>query len=469
MKKRNWMKWAAGGVIIALAAGSYVAVAGGTKEYRVATVVSQEMTEVLETTGEVKSNDSRIYYGDFTAPIEVLAAEKGKTVEEGEQLVSFDVSELSLEAKQSALAVEAVDSQYQSTVKQNEKNTMIYQGAAMSEAAFAQLIAGQRDVIKELQAKVTKAANKQNDIAVLTSRVSAEFDKDNKEDLQKTLDGWKGEYKDMKVPEITAELAKQQVILTDMENYRVQYESQKEAADTRLIDESAQQEILVNRQSAALRKEDVEKTLHQASGGIIAEEAGVVSEVYVEEGATVSKGTPLFKIENSADMAVEVQISKYDIGKVRMGQEARITIAGNVYEGVVAKIDRVAVKDNTDKAKIPVTVNILEPDEYTYIGIEGDVDITLNEKENAQVLPIHAVYSDDESDYCYIVKDGRIQRQNLVMGIQNDTQVEVLEGLQTGDRVIMDAVTENLIGEKAKAVEEKEGDSKEKIMEKVGE
>lgn len=449
MKKKKLVEIGIAIIVVGCLVTGYFYWNSQPKQYEVTAVTTGDITEVLSVSGDVKSDEDKTYYADFTAPIEVLNVEKGETVEQGEQLVSFDVSDLSLEARQSALEVQAADSQYQSTVKQNEKNTMIYQGAAMSEAAFADLIAKQRDVIRDLQAKVTKAANKQNDISVLQGRVTAEPDKDNKEDLQKTLDMWKGEYKYMKVPEIEADLTKQQTVLTDMENYRAQYESQKEAADTRLIDDSAQQEILVNKEAAALTKADKEETLQQANEGISASFTGVASEVYVEEGAVVNKGTPLFKIEDTSALAVEAKISKYDIGKVKVGQKADVIIAGNHYEGTVSEIDRVAIKDNTDKAKVPVTVMIDKPDEQVYIGIEADVDIIVNQKNAVQVLSMKGIYSDDQGEYCYVIRDGKVARQNVTVGIESENQVEILEGLTTGDSVIIEAITEEQIEQKA--------------------
>lgn len=453
MKNKRFMKkvikTGATLLVIGIIGTIYIAVISRPKVYAVAYVKTESIQETLKVTGDVKSNETKTYYAMFTAPITTLDIKEGETVHEGDQLVTFDVNDLTLAAKQSALAVQAAENQYQSTVNQNEKNTLIYQGAAMSEAAFEELIAGQRDVIKGLQAKVTKAENKANDISILQNRVNMEVDEDDKEELQKTLDEWKGEYKDYNVPEVASELAKQQAILSDMQAYRTQYETQKQTADNKIIDPKAQEEILTNKQSAVLSKQDNDATLAEASAGICADYTGIVSKVYVEEGATVNQGTPLFKLEDSQDMAVDAMVSKYDIDKIKVGQTAAITIAGHTYGGVVTKINRVATTDSSDKAKIPVTVTIQKPDESVYIGIEADVEIDIAEKENALVVPMEAVYTDDAGSYCYRIADGKIVKNDVVIGLENASMAEVTEGIQPGDAVIIDAVTEQQIGTKA--------------------
>lgn len=442
----------AGVVIVGVvAAGGYMWL-NQPERYTMMQASSTAIEETLSVMGNVKSNETKTYYAMFTAPIVTLEAEKGKTVTAGEQLVAFDTKDLSLAAKQSALAVRAAENQYQSTVNQNEKNMLIYQGATMSEANFFELIEEQRDVIKDLQEKVSRAANKQNDIAVLQNRVSMEVDPDDKDDLQATLDMWKGEYKNMNAPEKEAELAKQQTRLNDMETYRSQYESQRQTADNQMIDASAQEEILTNKESAALSKQKDEETLEEASDGLQADYDGIISEVYVEEGATVQKGTALFKLEDSNDMAVEAMISKYDIDKVTLGQRAKIAIAANTYNGTITKIDQVTVTDTSDKAKVPVTVTIEKPDARVYLGIEADVDINIASKESALTIPTSAVYSGEEGEYCYQLKGGAVQKTMIETGLANSTLTEVTSGIELGDKVITDAVTEDKIG--VKAVEE---------------
>ena len=40
-------------------------------------------------------------------------------------------------------------------------------------------------------------------------------------------------------------------------------------------------------------------------------------------------------------------------------------------------------------------------------------------------------------DFCYLVKDGAIVRQNVVTGISSDTDVEIKEGISEGDTVVI--------------------------------
>ncbi|MFR3250735.1 MAG: hypothetical protein ACLTQL_06555 [Eisenbergiella sp.] len=53
------------------------------------------------------------------------------------------------------------------------------------------------------------------------------------------------------------------------------------------------------------------------------------------------------------------------------------------------------------------------------------------------LVPYEAVNTDKEGDFCYLVRDGVIVRQDVVTGISGDTDVEIKEGILEGDTVVM--------------------------------
>ncbi|MCR5356834.1 MAG: efflux RND transporter periplasmic adaptor subunit, partial [Lachnospiraceae bacterium] len=200
-----------------------------------------------------------------------------------------------------------------------------------------------------------------------------------------------------------------------------------------------------------LSVDTAQENLNKATAGVHIEYDGIVTESFIANGTVVTKGSPLFTVESSKDIKVDVGISKYDIGKISVGQKADISIAGNEYTGTVCEIKRLAETTDSDKAKVTVSVKFDEPDEKVYIGLEADVTIHTNEKQGALTIPSEAYYADDEGDYCYIIKDGAVAKQYITIGLNSGDLVEVTMGLKEGDVVITDAVTDADIGKKAEA------------------
>ena len=66
------------------------------------------------------------------------------------------------------------------------------------------------------------------------------------------------------------------------------------------------------------------------------------------------------------------------------------------------------------------------------------VPVTMTAMPQAQTtIADEAVNTDKEGDFCYLVKDGVIVRQNVVTGISSDMDVEIKEGISEGDTVVI--------------------------------
>ena len=84
--------------------------------------------------------------------------------------------------------------------------------------------------------------------------------------------------------------------------------------------------------------------------------------------------------------------------------------------------------------------------------MEAKVSIQAAEAKDAPILPVEAVNIGKEGSFCYVVKDGKIAKQNVETGVTSDSYVEIKSGLKTGDQVIED-IGNNEVGDKVRAEE----------------
>ncbi|HCM91898.1 MAG TPA: hypothetical protein DIS78_04965, partial [Lachnospiraceae bacterium] len=231
---------------------------------------------------------------------------------------------------------------------------------------------------------------------------------------------------------------------TETSNLKATYENK--------ILNSYQKEQLKNSYDlSALSVDTAEENLSKAGAGVTIEFDGIVTESFIKAGTVVTKGSPLFTVEDSKNIKVDVGISKYDIGKIAVGQRADIDIAGATYTGRVTQIKRVAETGNSDKPKVTVSVKFDAPDERVYLGLEASVVIYTSEKQGALTIPAEAYYADDDGDYCYIIDEGTVKKQYITVGLRSEDRIEVGMGLKEGDVVITDAITDEQIGTKAES------------------
>ena len=83
-------------------------------------------------------------------------------------------------------------------------------------------------------------------------------------------------------------------------------------------------------------------------------------------------------------------------------------------------------------------VQLDAPDEDIKLGLEANVTIATGEAKNVLSLPIGAVNTDVNGQFCYVVENGAAARRDVTTGLSSDTQVEIASGLSAGDEVILD-------------------------------
>lgn len=227
---------------------------------------------------------------------------------------------------------------------------------------------------------------------------------------------------------------------SDLAELQSELASEKAVAETdaaALTDEQKERMEITNNLTE-LEAKSVEELVEEGKEGIHAEFNGVISKVATQEGATVTQGMELFTLQNTDKVSVDINISKYDYDKVKEGQKAEITMADKTYEGTVSKVSHIAVPNEKGTPLISAIVSIDNPDENIFLGVDAKVKIQAAEAKNVVVLPIEVVNIGKSGSFCYIVENGIITRKDIKTGISSEDMVEVTEGLEAGDQVILD-------------------------------
>lgn len=195
----------------------------------------------------------------------------------------------------------------------------------------------------------------------------------------------------------------------------------------------------MNNNLSELEAKTLDELIAEGKKGIQAEFTGVISDSKIVDGATVTQGMEMFTLESTEDVSVSVTVSKYDIDKIKVGQKAKITIAGKTYDGTLTKINKVAIPNEKGTPVLGAQVHIDNPDQDIYLGVDAKVTIVGNEAKNAVILPVELVNTGKTGSFCFVVEDGKVAKRTIETGIASDTYIEVKSGLKKGDVVITDS------------------------------
>ncbi len=169
-----------------------------------------------------------------------------------------------------------------------------------------------------------------------------------------------------------------------------------------------------------------------------------MTEVNAVEGGSVAAGSQLLKLESTKDVMVKITVTKYDLDKIAVGQNAVVTIGSKEYEGKVSKINKMAEKNNSGAAVVGTEIKIVNPDSDVILGVEAKVVISTAKESDAVLIPVTAVNVDMEGEFVYVVEESILVKKKITTGISSDTMVQVTEGLKEGDQVVTN-VSANLM------------------------
>ena len=173
---------------------------------------------------------------------------------------------------------------------------------------------------------------------------------------------------------------------------------------------------------------------------------GVVSSLPVKLGETVLKGTLIATITSTDNLYVEAPIDEADVGKVKIGQSANITMdayPGKVFKAEIYMISPIVLGARHETRTFEVRARFKEPVEVKP-GMSADMEIVIDRVENALIVPSQAIIEKEGSSHLYIIKSGRAYLRKVKTGLSNWTYTEIISGLSQGDYVILNPDTSGL-------------------------
>jgi len=164
---------------------------------------------------------------------------------------------------------------------------------------------------------------------------------------------------------------------------------------------------------------------------------GIVVERNANIGATVGTDASVFKIIDISRVWVDANVFEKDLPRVRVGQGVKLTVTafpGTTFSGKVIFINSVVDPDSRTvkvRTEVPNADGRLKPDMF------ANVEVITDTKSASVSVPQSSVL-DDGGKKVVFVADGKTYKQKQVqVGIQTGDRIEIVDGLNPGDRVVV--------------------------------
>ena len=170
---------------------------------------------------------------------------------------------------------------------------------------------------------------------------------------------------------------------------------------------------------------------------VIAPFAGRVGLRQVSLGALVQPGAVITTLDDTSRLKVEFNVPETLMGRLKPGLAvtARTAAFGaREYIGTVAVVD---TRIDAVSRSVRVQSDVPNPDDSLRPGMFMTVELVIGQRANALVVPEQAVILQGERKYVFAVRGGRAIRVPVETGVRRAGQVEIVNGLDTGESVIV--------------------------------
>jgi len=223
-------------------------------------------------------------------------------------------------------------------------------------------------------------------------------------------------------------------------------QGQVKAAETVLGNETLRLQRQLER--LALLKKQVDRcTIRAPQDGVLFyyKGEGQRATASIDEGVEVRQKQPLFFLPDMRKMEVVTALNESVVDRVRAGLPAKVSfealpklsLAGHVVS--ISQIPVLQSDRGEDIRYFVSTVKLDESSPQLKPGMTTLVEIALARQDGVLAIPHQAIRSDHGKKFCYRAHDDELERREVKIGHDTCEMVEVLEGVEEGDLVALDA------------------------------
>ncbi|HEX8912896.1 MAG TPA: HlyD family efflux transporter periplasmic adaptor subunit, partial [Humisphaera sp.] len=475
---RRWWVWALVPAVLLALGGTYwgytawAAGRGGVANYKFHTVAKPaEMIVKVHKDGELQAENNV----DVMSQVEGLATiveivKEGEFVHPGTLLVRLDSSTIHQKVEDTTLELKRADSDVATA-----RNVLQIQESTNA----ANLEAAEVDVwLAELSMKQYKEGSYPPELEQARTELKMqEITLANKEDdLKQTKELFSKGFvnlADVKAAELALETvrnsaakAKSALVLLEQYTYpmmlagkesylkqskqkreRTKIENQNNLtkAQTALLNQEAAREIL-SRRLERLKEQEAFCTIKSTGSGLVvynnASSRG--ESTTIQEGTQVRERQTILRIPDTSRMKAVVRINESQVIRVAEGQEALVKITGltTPIPATVKRISPVADSSNRwmnpDTREYPVELELAQTPPNLKPGISVQVEVFVTTIPDAVAVPLAAIYSAGPKTYVFVRNgDGTPTAREVTVGTANETQAQIVRGVQPGDDVVL--------------------------------
>jgi len=166
--------------------------------------------------------------------------------------------------------------------------------------------------------------------------------------------------------------------------------------------------------------------------------SGTLIKLFVKEGeippvANPGQPRPLFTVAQLDVIKATINVSEKEINYFKPGLPATIIYNG---EEFIGRVSEISPAFDTRSHSFPVEVHFPNGHRKLKSGVTADLYIKVYSNPNAIIVPRNLITMEDSKNFVFVAKNGKAEKREIELGMEDGINVEILKGLSEGENII---------------------------------
>lgn len=375
---------------------------------RVATTPVQRgsLVATVATAGNVAAVRSASLAFDLSGHVSKVNVQVGDAVKAGQILMELDTRDLQFAMRNSQAQLSSAQANYEAAKQKNDQNPqqLLVTKAALDKAIAAlqtaqgnyNAVAWRNDILSSQQAAALASATADYQSALGNFKISA------------------ATINDSALKTAASSLAQAQVAVDQAQNN-------------------------IDKAKLVAPFDGVVAAVNYNVGDTVGGGGGATS----SSGISVSASGAGVVLADLTQLQVKVTLAEVDVAKIKLGQSAQMTLDAVPGASFTAKVSAIGPVPTITQGVVnyPVYLSVTNPDPTVRPGMTANLNIEVDRRDNVLLIPTRAVRTQGNQKIVTVLYKGQTITPQVTTGLSNDTQIEIVSGLQEGDEVVVQQTT----------------------------
>ncbi len=226
----------------------------------------------------------------------------------------------------------------------------------------------------------------------------------------------------------------------NLNNAKNTYENNKILFDEEIISQTEFDQIKLayetteaNLTATQIQIENLKKNISDCT--VTSPMSGVIAQRGVERGGFASQAAPAYTVMDLSTIKVEVGVSEQVVNTIAIGDEVAVKMTAVSAEPLTGRVSTISPSAG-QTGTYTVKIELNNQDGAIKAGMLAEVSFTMEQSEEAFVLPRNAVLTKDGETYVYILEGNTVKKTPVETGIETGETIEITSGLSEGMEVV---------------------------------